>query len=366
MTPTDEVVPAGWPAEQVRLTAATRGRVAARVALTLREFDPEVELTRVGDQFPGAVLARLPGAGKRPAIIVLGGSEGGDFTARMMSPRLASHGYAVLGLPYCVQGNPPRADLRGLPTAFVDIPVDRLERARAWLQRQPGVDGERIAVWGVSKGAELALLAATRFDWITAVVAIAPSDVVWEGFGAPGQKPGSRASFAWRGEPLAFVPHAGLDAALAVMGTGGRAQLRPPHDRGRAEHPDAVVRARIPVERYRGALLVAGGDDDQIWASGAMAGNIARARAGAGLRTTALVFGDAGHALSGHGWSPTTTLDRAPLVLGGTPAGNARAQAEVWRAALAFLAGALAPDRTARAPGAPAPPGDRWRRYIVP
>lgn len=51
---------------------------------------------------PGfAFLARPANAsGPLPLIIVLGGSEGDDHTAREIAPRLASEGYAVLGFPY--------------------------------------------------------------------------------------------------------------------------------------------------------------------------------------------------------------------------------------------------------------------------
>lgn len=76
-----------------------------------------------------------------------------------------------------------------------------------------------------------------------------------------------------------------------------------------------------------------------------MAGNIARSRADAELPTTLLTYPDAGHALSGDGWSPTTGIDATPFAIGGTPAGTARAQAEVWRETLAFLARALSPGR---------------------
>ena len=58
-------------------------------------------LTNVAvDEFPGARWASLLGKARRPAIIVLGGSEGGSYTARLMAPKLASHAYAFLGLPY--------------------------------------------------------------------------------------------------------------------------------------------------------------------------------------------------------------------------------------------------------------------------
>ena len=44
-------------------------------------------------------------------------------------------------------------------------------------------DVTRLGVYGHSKGAEYAELAATRLPWIDAVVACVPTDVVWEGYG---------------------------------------------------------------------------------------------------------------------------------------------------------------------------------------
>lgn len=65
---------------------------------------------------------------------------------------------------------------------------------------------------GASKGAEFALLAASHLDWIKAVVAITPSDVVWEGYGWH-TEPGTTPLFALEGKPPA---HRRLPAARAV------------------------------------------------------------------------------------------------------------------------------------------------------
>lgn len=190
MAPTDDAVPPDWPATQVRLSARDGDRTIARATLTLRESSEDVMIEPVGDTLPGAILATLPGTARRPAIIVLGGSEGGDWFARSMAPRLASHGYAVLGLPYYASPFAPAKGLESLPKAFVDIPVDRLEQARDWLAQRDDVDAGRIGVYGVSKGAEFALIAATRFEWINAVAAIVPTDVVWEGWAIRLRRPG--------------------------------------------------------------------------------------------------------------------------------------------------------------------------------
>ena len=84
-----------------------------------------------------------------------------------------------------------------------------------------------------------------------------------------------------------------------------------------------------------------------MWASGAMVQNIAERRVAAKLETVALIFTDAGHALNGTGWNPTTPYDVGPFKTGGTPAANAKAQAQaqVWQATLAFLGRTLAVQR---------------------
>ena len=76
---------------------------------------------------------------------------------------------------------------------------------------------------------------------------------------------------------------------------------------------------------------------DQVWDSGGMAENIAKTRAAAGRETVALVYRDAGHALSGSGWNPTTQYNAGPMKMGGQPAADARAQADAFAQTLEFL-----------------------------
>ncbi len=331
----------------VSLTARINGVVVASKAIKLLSADPRLKISDVPG-FAGALFASLPGAGKRPAIIVLGGSEGGSYTARLMTPKLASHGFAVLGLPYYSPpgygssgATPP--ELPSLPAAFADIPVNRLQQARDWLAAQPNVDASRIAVYGVSKGAEFALIASTRMPWIKAVVAVVPSDVVWEGWGKGAEK-GDRPSFSWNGEPLPYVPYLDFASEFDGYRTNTPVIVRRPQDRGRAANPDRVPAARIPVERYAGPVLLVAGGDDQLWDSGGMAANIQAARNKAqvaqvaqALITQTLIYPDAGHLISGDGWRPTTQYNVSLSKVGGTPQGNAHAQADAWPATLRFL-----------------------------
>ena len=288
--------------------------------------------------FPGAVFASTPGV-RRPALIVLGGSEGGAETAKRFAPMLAKLGYSVLGLPYYSPAYDPSAKIEGLPTAFSDIPVDRLQAAREWLATRPEVDADRIGVWGASKGAEFALIAATRFPWIKAVVAVVPSDVVWEGWGVWTAKEGTLSSFAWKGKSLPFVPYDDIMAEFAKAQRGEQMSLLGPHVRGRALHPDLVAKAKIPVEQYRGALLLIAGELDQEWPSAEMARAVAARRTAAGLRTEVVVYPDAGHALAGDG----STVSPRASQLGGTVEAISRDQRDAWARTTAFLKAALDP-----------------------
>lgn len=109
----------------------------------------------------------------RPAIIVLSGSEGGLEKAQNIAQLLASRGFVTMSLAYF--------GLDGLPADLCRIPLESIEEALAFLKSSSLVDSQRIGIYGRSKGAELALLAASYFQEIKAIVANAPTDCVYEG-----------------------------------------------------------------------------------------------------------------------------------------------------------------------------------------
>lgn len=296
---------------------------------------PPVAPTEImaGDDLPYAYFATPEGEGPFPVVIVLGGSEGGDMGSRGSAPRFLEQGYAILGLPYYSPGYlPPERQLPDLPEAFDSIPLEKLAIARDWLRERDDVKADGIGLYGVSKGAEFVLAGASRIDGFAAVVAIVPSDVIWEGWG-PGATPGEVSSFSWEGKALPFVPYLGMEEEFKKYAIpGATVRLRTPQDAGRWAHPERVPAARIRVENIDEPVLVAGGDADNTWNSAAMAQNIAERRAEAGgLETVSLVYREAGHALSGTGVQRTTgefRYDEPTL----------EAQREIWPATLDFLA----------------------------
>lgn len=312
--------------------------------------------TLPAEGLPGAVFAILPSPHRRPAVILLGGSEGGSLITHDAAP-LASHGLAVLALP--VFSPPNRAGVREipeLPAAWADLPVETLNQARAWLAKRPDVDASRVAVHGTSMGALLALLAGVHLPWVSGVVANVPSDVVWDGWG-PDVPLGQRSTFSVAGRPLPFVALAGYEEEMAGYTRNEPVILRRAFERGRAARPDLAARARVPVERIRVPVMVIGAYDDQMWPSGQMAQHIAERRAEAGLETEALLYPDAGHLLYDNGYAPTTGYNAGLRKTGGTPQANTRAQAEVWKRTLAFLRRVLSAGDDPAA--APLPAGSR-------
>lgn len=287
--------------------------------------------------FPHARLYRLPGPDKRPVVVILAGAEGGDEAGKRFGPLLARLGYAAVGLPYYSPDwgtfGPPQK-LAGLPGSFIDIRVDQLAELRAALASIDGIDSDRFGIFAGSKGSEFALIAASHYRWIDAVVAYAPTDLVWEGWGTEAlEAEGTRSSFSFGGKPLPFMPYRGFVEGLLA---GPKADLLAIHENGRAAHNDREAAARIVVENYRGRLMIVAGDKDRLWNSGRMARNIVAAREAAGIGTTALLYPEAGHDLSGGSAEP-----REDSRGGGSADANAQARADAWPKVVAFLRDAL-------------------------
>jgi len=120
------------------------------------------------DGFVGEFFAPTTGV-KRPAILTLGGSEGGNSTVLLAQP-LAAQGYPTLALAYF--GEP------GLPQTLSDIPLEYFATALTWLDHQPGVEPDHVLVFGASRGSEAALLLGVYYpQLVDGVIASVPSDV---------------------------------------------------------------------------------------------------------------------------------------------------------------------------------------------
>ncbi|NOT06827.1 MAG: hypothetical protein HOP28_01340 [Gemmatimonadales bacterium] len=305
-----------------------------QVSLVLRQEGRTVDSTRLVQWLlrPGATVRELreggivgalyqpAGAGPRPLVVLLGGSGGGMTWQRQAAAVLASHGYLALALAYF--GVP------GLPPALSDIPLEYFREAIALSKRHADVDPTHVAMIGLSRGAEAALLAATKFPEISAVVAFAPSHVVFMGQ-LPPRFP-LQAAWTFGGNPVPYVPTREIRPFRRTDNEAERTL------RYLVVNAEAAAASVIPVERIQGPILLFSGGTDPIWPSGLMAELITERLAAKGFKQPFQRFSydSAGHAFARPGYVSTTPAG----FTGGDPRANAYAQVESWRRMLEFLA----------------------------
>ena len=317
------VVEFGTVVAEARTTVGTR-----RAGLTVEPIS-----------LPGLVgVFAAPADGHRlPVVIQLHGSEGGNLeNATERALRFASRGYATFAVTYFS----PRDDDPNTAPDLVEIPIEMLAKARDWLSARPEADTDRIAVHGWSKGAEFALVAAERYDWIKAVIACVPTDLVWQGGGAEPGLP-RHSSWTFGDRPLPFVPlYPYIEAERLYRTNTDR------YERSLRELGDAGGAARIGIEIGKARLLLIGSDRDAVWASGEMARRlqIRMEAAGRGRDVETLIFPEAGHDVCGTGVSPVRLYSTDPPgPQAADPVANGEGSIAAATATLDFLQRSIGP-----------------------
>lgn len=335
-------VTTGFPnAQLVHLQVEVDGAVVTEAELVRHIVRPGVQVVPVRtDALIGTFFLPAPASGVGPyaALLVLGGSECGLQTAEAKAAALASHGFAALALAYCswpdAEGN-PEPGMEELPQGLWLVPLESVERGLRWLEGRSEVDASRIGVFGASKGAELALLIASDNPVVHAVVAYVPSHVVWQGLDFSGAR---RSSWSRDGSPLDFVPFTSDEARIRELTAGGKRYIVHLY-RASLDDKSAVEKARIPVERINGPVLLVSGGNDLLWPSTLMAERIIDRLDANGHRFPAihLYYKGAGHAI-GRPFRPTTGLSTTPnFALGGSAVAYAAAERDSWPRVLRFL-----------------------------
>jgi dienelactone hydrolase len=308
---------------EIQFDLEINGKIAASTRIIRRFITPNVHSV---DVYENGLVAKLfePETGApHPGILVLGGSEGGINSAELRAALLASHGYAALAVAYY------RMD--DLPKMLAQIPLEYFKNAIDWMESRETVDNHKLGVMGWSKGGELALLLASRFSELRAVVAYVPSHVVWQGIGY-----GS--SWTYKGEPLPYVPY--------KPGAGGYDPQNPTNPinlgelyLGSLDNQEAVAQASIPVEDINGPVLLISGHDDQMWPSQLMAEKIISRLKEHNFtyQYDHLPYEQAGHGITSYYWPTSRPEIPGFYSLGGTAEGDAQAQADSWPKVLQFF-----------------------------
>lgn len=264
-------------------------------------------------------------------IIVLSGSNGGLSENR--AQLLASHGFAVLALGYF--------GVEGLPDLLENIPLEYFETAFEWIHSQDYIDSKHVGIYGVSRGAELALLLAAQFpESIHSVVATAPSSVVFAALG-------DERIPAWTYHEKPVLPDAPVPITELENGKGQTPEFpltTTPHFLKGMEDRQAFEAAAIPVEKIQCPLLLISGGDDLMWPSQIFAEQILNrlASKGSKISCTHLNYPNAGHQIN-IPYIPTVgstyyhPFDKHWFSMGGSPKEDDLASRDSWKKLIAFF-----------------------------
>ena len=299
----------------LEVRAEVAGVEVARAVLTRHGYERGLDRRDVRHDGLVGVLFTPDRTVARPAVLVLGGSEGGLALSSRRAAHLAARGYAALALavPGTQQALDPGRD-----------PREYFETALAWLARHPEVP-DRLRSRSPA-GASIGLLLGATFPALRVVVVDVPSPVRSgrhrldaEGHLDPRRRPpalpGVRRGGRWaRRRRRRCCPTAA--SATAWPGASSRpSPTRPP----RPWRPPL-----LRIERTERPILLIGAGDDGVWPS-CLFVDAARAKLRASGHAdchpdAAVCFADAGHLIGpparppptstpyrSRGWAPSST-----------------------------------------------------------
>lgn len=259
-----------------------------------------------------------------PGVMIWGGSEGG--MSETCAALLANHGFTTLSLAYF--------RMEHLPAELVCIPLEYIETAIDWFQELSVVQSERgIGIIGSSRGGELALLVASQYPNIRAVVSFCGSGVIIGGL----HKTRDFQFPAWtnQGNPIPHV-HEGKSPWERGVDMTNWADFCNFCGEG-------LKKSMIPVERIQGAILMFSGGRDRIWNSVELA-NVSMNRlkeCGFNQLYEHVQYQEAGHVFA----LPYSPVDGERY--GGTRKANADAGIDSWIRTIDFLKSNLKAKETA-------------------
>lgn len=223
-------------------------------AQSLLTMKPKRKFTLHSDGFIGSLYCPKNDEYIGKALVMFGGSDGYFSLSCLIAEKFAERGITVLALAYW---NQP-----GLPEAFEKVPIEPVEKAAKWLKEN---GYEKVGLWGVSKGAELALIAGSVFtDLISCVVAVCPINFCCQGIDKGKKKkllPCS--SWSYHGQEL---PYAHLQYSKGTMMKDifkyREIRMRSFYENGVGNAPEEAL---IPVENIHGPVLLLSADQDAMW-----------------------------------------------------------------------------------------------------
>jgi dipeptidyl aminopeptidase/acylaminoacyl peptidase len=187
----------------------------------------------------------------QPLIVAFGGGGGGnDWSRNYMKEKrdsLNEKGYAVLAIGYFKSN--------GTPKSLDRISLDAISDTIMNIANNPKIDESKIALIGGSRGGELVLNLASRFDHFKAVIAMSTSNVSFPAI----TWSANTSSWTYKDNEVPYVP-----APLKTISPALKGDLYTAH-KMMLEDKESVKKAEIEVENINGAILLLSGKNDDQW-----------------------------------------------------------------------------------------------------
>jgi dipeptidyl aminopeptidase/acylaminoacyl peptidase len=202
----------------------------------------------------------LGNSDNQPLIVAFGGGGGGnDWTRNYMKGKrdsLIEKGYSVLAIGYFKSN--------GTPKNLDRISLDAISDTIMNIAQNDKIDATKIALIGGSKGGELILNLASRFNHFNAVIAMSTSNVSFPAI----TWSANTSSWTYKNKEVAYVP-----APLKTISPALKGDLYTAHSM-MLEDEQAVKRAEIAVENINCPILIMSGKDDDQWPATEMSDRI--------------------------------------------------------------------------------------------
>ncbi len=211
------------------------------------------------DGFHGELFLPVEDKYQGKVLICFSGSDCKFELSRMLAKAFQSYGLTTLAFAYVME--------EGLPKQFSRVPIDYLETA---VKRLHDMGYEKVGLWGISKGAELALAAGSFLpELVNAVVAVAPMNTVCQGFSMEkGISLASGSSWNFHGKEVPYATFGFKKFPFGhVLWNSLRARELTMYDLYLPLVQNPIPAAVIQVERITGPILLISSKMDTMWPS---------------------------------------------------------------------------------------------------
>ena len=269
-----------------------------------------------------------------PIILILPGSSPGYLPSEVVLG-LVENGYDVFSLAYFGIGS--------LPDRLEEIPLEYFHLAVSEIRSLINSPNRKIVLLGISKGAEGALLYASRFKDIDGLILYAPGSWVLPNHVDRRMDKEIKSSWMCNGRPVPFLPLEKFDEPA------GRVEYRSYFRKALLDttFSNSFI---IEAEHIPCPILMMSGSDDNVWPSADMSEIIEKRvlRSNQNARIERLVFPNAGHQFFWFGIHEPRILSRSQTLrltgikkhrftFGGTDEGNLSAMKSSQIKVLSFL-----------------------------